>query len=984
MADLEVTKRAQPSEVSALSTFTYTVEVINHGPDIADGVTLTDTLPSEGITILGSQIDIGTCEGSSQIVCDLDELGVDETATLQVRVLAETMGTLTNEAAVSSTIADTNAENDYDNLEITVDPSADLVLTKTHQPETVYASTLFTYTLEVTNQGPYSATGIVLTDWLPPEVDLVDPGDCSGTDTVTCEKTDLLVGEHWEVTLVVRATQGVPLTNEASVWSETADPDPESNTVSYLTTIIPTADLDISKTASDGPVYLEEPLTYTVTITNLGPDPAEGVTLTDTLEGSFDLDILTASQGGCSETNPFICNLGDLLLGDSVTVTLVVTPTALGTITNTAVASSTTLDLIDGNNTNQVSDIVIPNADLSITKTSNADHVLVEDPITYTLTVTNHGPSIATDVSLVDTLPPGLTYTGHTPAEYDCTHDGSVTFSCNFPVMNPGESVQVTIHMFAPVDGAFTNSATVSSPVGESDLDNNTDSKETIVDPVAALEVAKTHKPSVIYAGQIILYEITVENSGPDDAEGVILTDDLPPGLDVDWVDPSQGQCTQDAPVECDLGTITTGTIVSVDIAARTDAAITLVNTVEVTTITADRDLENNEATDTTQVIPAADLSLTKTAEPVFVYTSNPLTYTLTVENLGPEPAVGVILTDTLPAGVTYQDLDISPGGGDDCDWSEVTNQVVCELGDIDEKDPTTTLTIWVTADEAGTLTNRAVVASSTYDTKMDNNTKTVDTEVYLPADLEVTQVGTPDTLNAQELLTYTITITNTGPAEATNATLVDDLDPLVAFESAPLGCTHVDQQVTCALGDLPEGGSTTLNITARTIITSTGGTISNTVTVSSDPWDPDTLDNTAVVTNTFLSDTQTPTGEWLLPVSYGEQWDVKGEIITLAITATDNIAIDYVKFYNIEHWDPNTPEDNVPRDVAILEEPPYELRFGTLSLAPGWNQMNLEVWDTAGNYFPDPSYDPRVYFIWLKFTPPEGYTKVYLPIALK
>ncbi len=109
---------------------------------------------------------------------------------------------------------------------------------------------------------------------------------------------------------------------------------------------------DVAITLTDVPdaVMLNNPLTYTLTVTNNGPDPASDVTVTNTLPSSVTYVSAQTSQGSCTGTGPITCQLGEMVPQATVTMTVVVTPTQLGTITTQASVSSTTSDLTTANN----------------------------------------------------------------------------------------------------------------------------------------------------------------------------------------------------------------------------------------------------------------------------------------------------------------------------------------------------------------------------------------------------------------------------------------------------------------------------------------------------------------------------------------------------------------------------------------------------------------------------------------------------------
>jgi uncharacterized repeat protein (TIGR01451 family) len=104
----------------------------------------------------------------------------------------------------------------------------------------------------------------------------------------------------------------------------------------------PSADLSVTKTDSPDPAHVGQKLTYTVVVTNNGPDSATAVTLTDTLPKTTGFGTVSTDTGTCTRTKAGVtCNLGTLASGATATVTIVVKPTQKGTITNTVTVTDT-------------------------------------------------------------------------------------------------------------------------------------------------------------------------------------------------------------------------------------------------------------------------------------------------------------------------------------------------------------------------------------------------------------------------------------------------------------------------------------------------------------------------------------------------------------------------------------------------------------------------------------------------------------------
>jgi len=122
----------------------------------------------------------------------------------------------------------------------------------------------------------------------------------------------------------------------------------------------PFADLAVSQIASPSPVTVGATLTYQLTATNNGPDPAAGVTLQDTPPAGATLISTSASPGSCAGSAPVTCSLGTLAPGASARVTIAVRPSQAGAATNTASVAGSPTDPNLANNQSQLVTKVLP------------------------------------------------------------------------------------------------------------------------------------------------------------------------------------------------------------------------------------------------------------------------------------------------------------------------------------------------------------------------------------------------------------------------------------------------------------------------------------------------------------------------------------------------------------------------------------------------------------------------------------------------
>ena len=309
-------------------------------------------------------------------------------------------------------------------------PEADLATDKSG-PDTVFVGEDFTYTLTATNNGPDTATGVTLIDDLPDGVSPVDGGLPQGCtfdgqeDEVTCDVGRLESGQSVPRELQVQANSAGQKQNVVRITGDQDDPDASNNRATAATTAQPEADLTLEKTDSEDPVLVGQEFTYTLDITNDGPSTARGVTLTDRLpdgvspvEGELPQDCAYNPQD-----NTITCQIGDLQRGESVQRQFRVTSDSDGGKINRAEVTSNTADRNTDNNDATEDTTVQPAADLTVQKRDSQDPVLAGEEFTYTVTVTNDGPSPAANVSLTDRLPEGVTPTDPRDLPGGCTYD---------------------------------------------------------------------------------------------------------------------------------------------------------------------------------------------------------------------------------------------------------------------------------------------------------------------------------------------------------------------------------------------------------------------------------------------------------------------------------------------------------------------------------------------------------------------------------
>ena len=208
----------------------------------------------------------------------------------------------------------------------------------------------------MTNFGPSSASGVVVTDSLPVGVTFVSAsgGGLNNSGVVNWSLGTLTNGQTSNLTVTVSAPASGSLTNVASVSTPTGDPNLTNNvTPPVITTVTAVADVGIGKTAAAS-VLASSNLVYTISVTNFGPSSAGSVVVTDSLPAS--VTFVSASGGGLNNSGVVNWSLGTLTNGQSSNITVTVSAPASGSLTNTASVSTPTGD---PNLTNNVTPPVI-------------------------------------------------------------------------------------------------------------------------------------------------------------------------------------------------------------------------------------------------------------------------------------------------------------------------------------------------------------------------------------------------------------------------------------------------------------------------------------------------------------------------------------------------------------------------------------------------------------------------------------------------
>jgi uncharacterized repeat protein (TIGR01451 family)/fimbrial isopeptide formation D2 family protein len=636
-------------------------------------------------------------------------------------------------------------------------------------------------------------------------------------------------------------------------------------------TITPnSADLAVVKTVSNAAPNVGDTITFTVTVTNNGPNTAHNVKLKDTFPNSAELTYVgaTPSQGTYNAgTGVWTVDTVDVGAANKQTLTITAAvnrpavPGAIpATLTNTAtVTGADEPDPNPGNNTGTAT-LTPLYADLAVTKTVDKPQPNVGNTITYTVTLKNNGTATATGVEVTDALPANVTFVSATP-------QGGTAFApipavsptggvWAVPTIAPGASLILTITATADAVGVSYNTVTITkSSTYDPNEGNNT--AKTPTDPQEAdLVVTKTVDNPRPQVGDNVTFTVTLQNLGPNTAASVVVADAVASLTGLQLVSATASAGSYSALTgDWTLGSVASGAVETLTIVAKvleptSGAAPSQTNTATATSTTPDPNPGNN--TDSATETPLqADLAVSKIVSDPTPNVGDTIEFAIGVANYGPDTATQVVVNDLLPAGVTFVSYQASQG-------TYVSGTGVWTIGTVTTADfPVLVITATVDRPVSGVpspATNTATVSGREYDPNPDNNTDSV-TETPQYADLAVDKQVSDATPNVGDTITYTITLTNLGVDTATGVTLLDQVPAGLQFVSAqPSQGTYTVGTGIWDVGTVDTVYPRTLTIQAIVLAPSSGAPQPQTNTASvrtSDQYDPDPTNNTDSVVET-------------------------------------------------------------------------------------------------------------------------------------
>jgi len=831
VSDVELVKVVDNATPLVGSNVIFTLVVTNNGPSDATGVVVTDLLPT-GYTYVSDDGAGAYVSGTG--VWTVPAITNGNTAILNITATVNAAGIYTNIAEVTASdntdpdSAPNNGittEDDYDSIGTTPTAVSDIELVKAVDNATPLVGSNVVFTLTVSNNGPSDATGVVVTDLLPTGYTYVSDDGAgayvSGTGIWTVPVITNGNSATLNITALVNATGNYTNTTEVTAADNLdLDSTPANGIITeddydeITTTPIAVSDIELTKIVDNATPFVGSNVIFTLTVTNNGPSDATGVVVTDLLPTGYTYVSDDGAGAYVSGTGVWIVPV--ITNGNTAILNITATVNATGVYTNSSeVTASDNIDLdstpgngvITEDDYDEIATIPVPVSDVSITKIIDNATPLVGSTVTFTLTVSNDGPSDATGITVEDVVPSG--YDTLTAITAGSTITGNTINWAGLTVPS-GSSTNLDFTARVLATGDYNNRAEI---IASDNVDPDSDPNDSFADddlmdgiadddesidlnviPIAVsdLEISKTVDNLTPFVGFNVVFTITVANNGLSDATGVEITDLLPSGYSY-VADDSGGTYVSGTGIWT-IGNLTNATSAALNITALVNPTGDYLNVTEVTgsdNFDPDSTPSNGIITEDdydeilTDPIPVSDLEISKSVDNLSPFVGTNVIFTVVVTNNGPSEATGVEVTDLLPTGYSF----IS----DDTGGAYVSGTGIWTLPNIASGvSETINITALVLANgvAADYINNAEITASDNVDFDSDPAVSfgTDDIGDGLADDdetfIEVTPIPVSDIslvksvndLNPTtgDVITFTLTVHNDGPSDATGIAVED------------------------------------------------------------------------------------------------------------------------------------------------------------------------------------------------------------------
>ncbi|HET6545900.1 MAG TPA: DUF11 domain-containing protein [Rhodanobacteraceae bacterium] len=870
----------------------YTLIVQNEGLTISGSLTIEDPVPQGLVNVtwtcfaqppdgVASTQGFGQCPAASG-AGDIDAIvaGLAHNGgliyTIQATVSADPPGAITNVATVTppngSICEDGTAPPCTAELTFYTRPT--VAVTKTADATQLVPGGVVTYTVTVSNSGS-DGSGTVFSDPVPAGIDQVfwtcnafggaQCGGINGSGDITDSYSPFPPGGQVVYTLDAQVSQDATgsVTNTATVvfvpTNGVCNPASCVAAVTLPVAPVPTANLTVTKTADVSEAIPGQPVTYTITVSNIGAAAAIDTVLSDPLPAGLSgfSWSCTSSTGECP--NP--AGSGDIdetipMLTGEVRYQAVaqVAPQPPATITNIATitpVNGATCDQSVCTATSSIPTGMPGAAAISVVKATDNTQAIPGGQVLYNIRVSNDGDTATAAVTVTDPIPTGLS-----AFSWTCNADGAVC-----PSTSGNGAINQTLSTLPPFSVVIYDVTATVSPTPPPDVINRvtatpsdgvgctgTSCEASVTLPTGTtgapqITVTKTTQSTQLLPGGQVQYAVQVLNGGAVDAGAILVSDPVPAGLTgFSWTcagaacPATSGSGSINEP----LGTLPAGTSVNYAIFATVGAnpPSSVTNTATATPSDGTGCTATSCSSSVTLPVVTPDLLLTKTVFGSNVSPGGTVHYTVTLANNGDGDAGAILVSDPVPSGLTPFTWVCS---GADCPASSGSGAINETLAGLPAGAQVVyTTTAVVVANPPPTITNTATATPSDGTGCSGTNCTSSVTLTVVPAgtpSIVVTKTADVGTASPGGTVVYTVTVANQGDGDAAAITVSDPLPAGVTaftWTCSGLNCPAASGSgaVNETLAGLPAGALVTYAITA-TLAANPPASVTNTATAT-------------------------------------------------------------------------------------------------------------------------------------------------------
>ncbi len=935
--DVSVVKTG-PATLSndAAVAVSYKLVVKNNTANPAANVIVSDTVPA-GLTITSATAPCVIA--GNTVTCNLGTLAGNATTNLWIYTTAPVRAycsqTIANTGTVTTTTTDTNPQNNTSTIQTAftcTQQHAQLYITKDVAATTVAGQNV-TYYYTLQNTSSFTANGVNVYDYyvdtglnqIPLPFTFVSAsGITCHVDTpnnrVACDPVNLTAGQMINFTITFQTPTGAQVcnqtyTNRAESIVGTDQQTLDTDTAATLLQC-PAPQFTVVKYADLQVIYPGDTITYSIVTTNAGTQSQTSVRIADNIPANMTF-VPTGSTAGCSvQGTAVFCPAQTYTAGQTTTTTLKFQLAGNAPcggnylVDNVADVQQNSVSLVSSNHvTTPIACVSAPQ--FTLTKIGPTV-VSPGELMTYIITATNIGSTAQSGIAVYDDVPAGTTFepNGSTAG---CTLIGGDHVYCAQQTYQPGQVATFTLKFRANQNVAcnaiILNEAELAQNGNDFLYSNEVQTPVTCASP--KLDITKS-APPVSQAGGTVTYTFTLRNTNATvtaidvntyDFFIDALANQIPSPFTFLSSSLGGGACVYDPQMDrtvCSIGDMAPNQVITFTMTysipnTQQICNQTVINQVDAWPGADDLNADWDKAQTTVQCAPqGADLSILKSG-PSSVTKGGNVVYTLTVNNLGPATATNVVTHDQIPQGMTF----VSASGPASCVLANNSTEVACTIGSVTAGTPVVLQLTFATQPAApscvpSSVTNVATVTASTTDPVMTNNQSQVVTQLTCPlpttADLAIVKTG-PASVIRGNTISYSIVVSNSGPATSTGVTVTDVLPAglqNIQISGGNCAVTGNGSQASCSIPSIAAGASVTITLTATvpTIQNCTPTAITNTANVTSVTTDPNAGNNQSLVVTTLSCPADTSADVGVL--KFGQTSVVRGNTVTYSILATN------------------------------------------------------------------------------------------------